>query len=81
MTAVFGEDAANQLVRVFGLAMSRIADAVISSFLVNVAPAAQREDPEGLGVARANVELRHSSPSSPPPSTRCSASTCSSPAG
>ena len=56
VTDVFGEDAANQLVRVFGLAMSRIADAVISSFLVNVAPAAQREDPEGFGVARANVE-------------------------
>ncbi len=53
---VFGEDAASQLVRVFGLAMSRIADAVISSFLVNVAPAAQREDPVGLGVARANVD-------------------------
>ena len=44
------------MVRVFGLAMSRIADAVISSFLVNVAPAAQREDPVGFGVARANVE-------------------------
>ncbi len=56
VTDVFGEDAANQLVRVFGLAISRIADAVISSFLVNVAPAAQREDPAGLGVARANVE-------------------------
>ena len=53
---VFGEDASTQLLRVFGLAMSRIADAVISSFLVNVAPAAQREDPVGLGVARANVE-------------------------
>jgi adenylate cyclase len=53
---VFGEAASTQLLRVFGLAMSRIADAVISSFLVNVAPGAQREDPVGLGVARANVE-------------------------
>jgi adenylate cyclase len=53
---VFGEEASTQLLRVFGLAMSRIADAVISSFLVNVAPVAQREDPVGLGVARANVE-------------------------
>ena len=38
VTGVFGEDATSQLIRVFGLAMSRIADAVISSFLVNVAP-------------------------------------------
>ncbi len=53
---VFGEEASIQLLRVFGLAMSRIADAVISSFLVNVAPIAQRQDPVGLGVARANVE-------------------------
>ena len=57
VTSVFGEEASEQLIRVFGLAMSRIADAVISSFLVNVAPAAQREDPVGLGVARANVEV------------------------
>ena len=56
VTRVFGEDARMQLVRVLGLAMSRIADAVISSFLVNVAPAAQLEDPVGLGIARANVE-------------------------
>jgi adenylate cyclase len=56
VSRVFGDDASAQLVRVFGLAMSRIADAVISSFLVNVAPAAQLEDPIGLGVARANVE-------------------------
>ncbi len=56
VTAVFGEEARTQLVRVLGLAMSRIADAVISSFLVNVARAAEREDPVGLGIARANVE-------------------------
>ncbi|HUD16019.1 MAG TPA: adenylate cyclase regulatory domain-containing protein, partial [Acidimicrobiales bacterium] len=54
---VFGEEASTQLIRVFGLAMSRIADAAISSFLVNVAPPAQREDPVGLGVARANVQV------------------------
>jgi adenylate cyclase len=53
---VFGEDAGTQLIRVFGLAMSRIADAVISSFLVNVAPVARPDDPVGLGLARANVE-------------------------
>jgi adenylate cyclase len=57
VAAVFGEEARTQLLRVFGAAMSRIADAVISSFLVNVAPAARREDPVGLGVARANVEV------------------------
>jgi len=50
VSKVFGEDAPTQLVRVLGLAMSRIADAVISSFLVNVAPAAEREDPAGLGI-------------------------------
>lgn len=59
VTDVFGEDATSQLIRVFGLAMSRIADAVISSFLVNVAPGAQRQDPVGLGVARANVEAAY----------------------
>jgi adenylate cyclase len=56
VTRVFGEEASNQLLRVFGLAMSRIADAVVSSFLVNVAADAQLEDPVGLAVARANVE-------------------------
>jgi adenylate cyclase len=56
VSRIFGEDASSQMIRVLGLAMSRIADAVISSFLVNVAPSAQREDPVGLGVARANVE-------------------------
>lgn len=56
VTKVFGEEARTQLVRVLGLAMSRIADTVISSFLVNVAPAADRADPVGLGMARANVE-------------------------
>jgi adenylate cyclase len=56
VSGVFGEDARTQLVRVLGSAMSRVADAVVSSFLVNVLPAAVREDPAGLGVARANVE-------------------------
>ncbi len=53
---VFGEDAQYQLLRVMGSAMARVADAVVSAFLVNVEPAARREDPVGLGVARANVE-------------------------
>jgi adenylate cyclase len=56
VAAIFGEEAGTQLLRVMGLAMSRIADAVVSSFLVNVAQAARREDSEGLAVARANVK-------------------------
>ena len=66
VTSVFGEDARTQLVRVLGLAMSRIADAVISSFLVNVAPAAERADPVGLSMARANVETASLLPSVAP---------------
>jgi Adenylate cyclase regulatory domain len=53
---VFGENAQYQLLRVMGSAMARVADAVVSAFLVNVEPAARREDPVGLGVARANVD-------------------------
>jgi len=53
---VFGEEALYQLLRVMGSAMARVADAVVSAFLVNVEPAARREDPVGLGVAHANVE-------------------------
>jgi adenylate cyclase len=52
----FGQDALEQLVRVMGSAMARVADAVLSAFLVNVEPTARREDPVGLAVARANVE-------------------------
>jgi adenylate cyclase len=57
VAAVFGEDASTQLIRVLAAAMSRVADAMVSSFLVNVATPAQRMDPIGLGVARANVEV------------------------
>ena len=39
-----------------GAAMSRLADAFVSAFLVNVEPSARRQDPVGLGVARANAE-------------------------
>jgi adenylate cyclase len=53
---VFGEDAVVQLVRVMGSAVTRIADALVSAFLVNVEPAARAADPVGLAVARANVE-------------------------
>ncbi len=53
---VFGEAAVLQLVRVMGSAMARVADAVVSAFLVNVEPAVRGQDPVGLGVARANAE-------------------------
>jgi adenylate cyclase len=56
VAVVFGEETVDQLVRVLGSAMARVADAVVSAFVVNVGPAAQRQDPVGLGLARANVE-------------------------
>ena len=55
VTAVFGEDVGYQLLRVLGSSMARVADAVISAFLVNVEPPARREE-GALGIARANVE-------------------------
>jgi class 3 adenylate cyclase len=54
--AVFGEETVTQLVRVIGAAMARIADAVVSSFLIHVEPAVRDADPVGLGIARANAE-------------------------
>jgi class 3 adenylate cyclase len=54
--ALFGEDAVLQLVRVMGAAMARLADAIVSAFLVNVEPPARDQDSVGLGVARANAE-------------------------
>jgi adenylate cyclase len=53
---LFGADVVLQLVRVMGAAMSRLADALVSAFLVNVEPPARREDPVGLGIARANTQ-------------------------
>jgi adenylate cyclase len=54
--AIFGEEAVLQLVRVMGSAMARLADAMVSAFLVNVEPAVRDADPVGLGVARANAD-------------------------
>jgi class 3 adenylate cyclase len=54
--AMFGEDAVLQLVRVMGSAMARLADAIVSTFLVNVESAVRDADPVGLGIARANAE-------------------------
>src|SRR5919201_4156028 len=53
---VFGEEAVMQLIRVMGSAMARVADAVVSAFLVNVEPGARGSDPVGLAVARANSD-------------------------
>ncbi|TMK38253.1 MAG: hypothetical protein E6G56_15330 [Actinobacteria bacterium] len=54
--SVFGEETVLQLVRVMGASMARVADAAVSAFLVNVEPAAGAEDPDGLGIARANAD-------------------------
>jgi class 3 adenylate cyclase len=54
--SVFGEEAVMQLIRVMGSAMARVADALVSAFLVNVEPTVRGSDPVGLGVARANSE-------------------------
>jgi class 3 adenylate cyclase len=53
---LFGEDVVLQLVRVMGAAMARVADAVVSAFLVNVEPTVRGADPVGLRVAQANAE-------------------------
>jgi adenylate cyclase len=53
---VFGEEAVLQLIRVMGAAMNRLADAMVSSFLINVDPGISEQDPAGLEVARANAQ-------------------------
>ena len=53
---LFGSDAVLQLVRVMGAAMARVADAVVSAFLVNVEPHARQEEAVGLAIARANAQ-------------------------
>jgi adenylate cyclase len=53
---VFGEHGVYQLVRVMGAAMAHVADAVVSAFLTEIEVDAEREDPVGLAVARANAE-------------------------
>ena len=53
---LFGEDAVLQLVRVMGASMARVADAVVSAFLVNVEPGARDGGADGLALARANAD-------------------------
>lgn len=52
----FGEEVTIQLVRVLGAAAARVADALVSAFMVHVAPQAAVHDPSGLELARANAE-------------------------
>jgi adenylate cyclase len=53
---LFGTDAVLQLVRVMGAAMARVADAVVSAFLVSVEPQFRQEEGSGLAIARANAQ-------------------------
>lgn len=52
---LFGEDAVVQLTRVIGAAMAKVADAVVSAFLVNVEAPLREQDPTELGLAKANA--------------------------
>jgi class 3 adenylate cyclase len=54
--SLFGEEAVLQLVRVMGSSMARVADALVSAFLVNVEPGRRDADPVGMSVARANAD-------------------------
>jgi len=53
---LFGEDMTFQLTRVIGSATARIADALVSAFVVNIGPTAMAEDPSGLKLVRANLD-------------------------
>jgi adenylate cyclase len=53
--AVFGEEAVLQLTRVVGSCMARIADAVVSTFLINVELPLHDSEDIALPVARANA--------------------------
>ena len=52
--ALFGEEAVIQLARVIGSSLARIADAAVSSFLVNIEVPIVAHEPPGLAIARAN---------------------------
>jgi len=53
--ALFGEEAVIQLTRVIGSSLAKIADAVVSAFLVNIEVPIVDTDPVGIAIARANV--------------------------
>lgn len=53
--SLFGEEAVVQLARVIGSAMAKIADALISSFLVNIEIPIVDREPVGMEIAQANA--------------------------
>ncbi|HEY7440037.1 MAG TPA: adenylate cyclase regulatory domain-containing protein, partial [Acidimicrobiia bacterium] len=53
---LFGDDIVRQLARVIGTSMARVADAMVSAFLVNIGKPALAQDPSGLTLARTNSE-------------------------
>jgi len=53
--AFFGEEAMVSFVRVLGAAALRVADAAVSTFVVNVGQESMQVDPSGLELARANA--------------------------
>ena len=54
--ALLGEEVVLQVARVIGSSMARVADAIISAFIVNVAAPSLADDPGGLALARANTD-------------------------
>jgi Adenylate cyclase regulatory domain len=52
---LLGFDEMVQLARVVGASLSRVADAMVAAFMVNVAGPSMDEDPTGLTLARANA--------------------------
>jgi adenylate cyclase len=61
--AIFGTEASFQLARVIGASTARMADAIVSSFVATVGAERGAEDPTGLAVVRANLELSELFPS------------------
>jgi adenylate cyclase len=53
---LFGEETTRQLIRVTGSALARIADAVISAFIVDLASHSVADDPSGVALVRANID-------------------------
>ena len=53
---LLGREEMIQLTRVVGSALARVADAMVSAFVVNVVAPSLDEDPAGLALARANAD-------------------------
>lgn len=53
---LFGDETTIQLLRVTGTAIARVADAVISAFIVDLASHTIAEDPSGVALVRANID-------------------------